>query len=117
MNRLKAISLPVNFIVILAVAVIVMLIVVILMTGIITPTGTVNDVQAWTIGCEKLIQRGCRGEDIERIIISGYDPDGNGQWDNLFTACQRRFGRDYTTEMCREACCGVPERPQTTTTT
>jgi hypothetical protein len=116
MKGFKGISLPVNFIVILAVAVVVMLIVVILMTGVITPTGTVNDIQAWSIGCERLIQRGCRGEDVERIIITGYDPNGDGQWDNLLTACQRRLGRDYTPEMCREACCRVPEKPPTNTT-
>ena len=114
MKVLRGISLPVNFIVILAVAVIVMLIVVIMMTTGIIQGGAVNDVQAWTIGCERLIQRGCRVDDVRNITIIGYDPNGDGQWDNLLTACQRRLGADYTAEMCRDACCRVPERATTT---
>jgi len=114
MKVLKGISLPVNFIVILAVAVVVMLIVVILMTGVITPL-PVNDVQAWTIGCERLIQRGCRADDVRNIVITGYDPNGDGQWDNLLTACQRRLGRDYDDQRCRDACCSPPGRETVTT--
>ena len=115
-KRMKGISLPVNLIVILAVGIIVMVIAVFLVAPwALGPGSYVKDTEAWQRGCGIWRQRGCLENDIDNIIIAGYDPDGDGQPNNLMVACQRAVG--YTSrEDCRRACCLLPETGQTTTT-
>lgn len=109
-KNIKGISLPINMIVILAVAIIVMLVAVSLIFLVFPGTQPmIKDSQAWSRGCMMWQQRGCRGGDMNNIIIEGYDPDGNNQPNSLADACRRYL--NYTNEEdCRRACCIIPER-------
>ncbi|MBU5678614.1 MAG: hypothetical protein QXJ96_01560 [Candidatus Aenigmatarchaeota archaeon] len=109
LKSLKGISLPVNLIVILAVAIIVLLIAVTFLIPFVFGPGIyIRDDEAWRRGCMIWQQRGCRAEDIENIIIENYDPDGDNKFDNLLVACRRAL-RYTNPEDCRRACCIIPE--------
>ncbi|MEM5813056.1 MAG: hypothetical protein QXU71_01700 [Candidatus Aenigmatarchaeota archaeon] len=109
LKSLKGISLPVNLIVILAVAIIVLLIAVTFLIPFVFGPGIyIRDDEAWRRGCMIWQQRGCRPEDIENIIIENYNPDGVGGDDNLLVACRRAL-RYTNAEDCRRACCIIPE--------
>ncbi len=78
----KGISLPINMIVILAVAILVLVVIsafFVLQAG--GSQRTINDQTAWSSGCATAIARGCpvsafqSGED--GLYISGYDPNGD----------------------------------------
>ncbi|MEM7816898.1 MAG: hypothetical protein QXZ20_03220 [Candidatus Aenigmatarchaeota archaeon] len=108
-NNQKGISLPVNFIVILAIAIIVLLIAVTLIFPWIRgPGATIVDSQAWSRGCMMWQQRGCRIGDMSNIVIENYDPDGDGRFNTLADAC-RRYLRYTDEEQCRRVCCAIPE--------
>ncbi|MEM7826665.1 MAG: hypothetical protein QXQ40_00375 [Candidatus Aenigmatarchaeota archaeon] len=106
----KGISLPVNMIVILAIAAIVLLAVgAFFLSGWFGPGKTISDFEAWTRGCSIWMTKGCIEDQINSITIIGYDPDGNGSPNNLAEACFRHFG--YTSSRdCWEKCCGPGRR-------
>ena len=88
----KGISLPINMVVIIAVAVIVLLsLAAFFMSGFIHPTAKMSDTDAWNTGCGMWRMRGCKLADVDDITILGYDPDGDGEDDSLAVACARAF--------------------------
>lgn len=103
---MKALSLPVNMIVIMAVAIVVLLAAVTFFSGVIPIMGTISDYDALNRGCAIWKERGCEVADIINIKISGYDPDRKGTA-TLFTACKRVFGSDFSAQKCHIKCCAV----------
>jgi len=100
---MKAISLSTNAVIIIVLAVIVLLVLAsFLMGGVMPTTGSVDDNKAWSIGCGMWQIRGCSKGDDVNIIITGYDPNGDGKDNNLTTACKRIFGADAN---CHDRCC------------
>ena len=126
----KGISLPINMVVILAIAVLVLVVVAaffVLQAG--GSQRSINDQVAWGNGCATSISRGCNLADFAPttgLKIPNYDPQGNDERqqgasvcitnpsddscsDNtLNKACERTqaiSGGD-TTSLCRAKCCG-----------
>ncbi|MFH1421082.1 MAG: hypothetical protein ABIG30_03940 [Candidatus Aenigmatarchaeota archaeon] len=115
---MKAISMPVEMIVIIALAVIVLLAAAAFFTtGWLSPAGGIGDRAAWNTMCGQATQRGCQTLDFNNIKIKldGYDPDGNGQADGIMVACEKVFGY-ITAAECRSVCCGSTSSSRTTPT-
>jgi len=90
---MKGISLPINLIVVIALAVIVLLgVAAFFMGGFTAGTVRMTDTQAWNDGCATWRMRGCKLSDVDDIKIQNYDPDGDGEPDSLAVACSRVFG-------------------------
>lgn len=109
-ETMKGISLPINMIVIIALAVIVLLAVTAAFMGGFGPgTKTISHQQAWYIGCNMAKLRGCSTELFNTgsgkiITIPNYDPDGDGSDNNILDACSKAIGVNDTDE-CRQVCC------------
>ena len=89
---MKGISLPINMVVIIAVAVIVLLsLAAFFMSGFVQPTAKMSDTDAWNTGCGMWRMRGCKLADVDDITILGYDPNGDGKDDSVAVACARAF--------------------------
>ena len=89
---MKGISLPINMVVIIAVAVIVLLsLAAFFMGGFVHPTAKMSDTDAWNTGCGMWRMRGCKLADVDDITILGYDPNGDGKDDSVAVACARAF--------------------------
>ena len=122
---MKGISLPVNMVVVIAVAVIVLLsLAAFFMSGFVHPTTKMSDTDAWNTGCGVWRMRGCKIEDVTKIKIAGYDTNGDGVDDSLAVACQRVFGYSQseaestgTDNPCWIKCCGWGGTGGATTTT
>lgn len=120
-------ELPVNAIVIVAIAVLVLVVLAAFFTGFIGRSfGTINHNDAWTRGCSTAKAQGClvsafTGTTTSEsalctdsatpcLTITDYDPDGDGRFDSLLTACSHVFGISVTDatapEQCRTKCCG-----------
>ena len=126
----KGISLPINMVVILAIAVLVLVVVagffVLQFTG---GQIIINDIDAWGQGCATAQSRGCNSADFESatgLKIPRYDPQRNdekvqgaskclqpGQQDSdfckdntLYEAC-RRTQNGANAEECKTKCCGA----------
>ncbi len=130
----KGISLPINMVVILAIAVLVLVVVAaffVLQAG--GSQQSINDQRAWSEGCALAISRGCNSAEFKEggLKIPNYDPDGNDQRqrgvsvcltnpeddtcdDNtLLTACRRTQGGALTSIDCRARCCAPQQTPTT----
>ncbi|MCX6819097.1 MAG: hypothetical protein NT129_03820 [Candidatus Aenigmarchaeota archaeon] len=124
---MKGIDLPINAIVIVAIAVLVLVVIAAFFVGVVGPgTGSMNSQNAWNTGCAQARARGCLQADFgvegEPLPIAGYDPEGDGTANNIMDACEAVYG--YTEGIdCRNACCGSPQAtspvtpPAPTTTT
>ena len=128
----KGISLPINMVVILAIAVLVLVVVAaffVLQLG--GSQTTINDQTAWSTGCSTAIARGCSVSAFQEppeggLYIPRYDPNGNDPKnpttkastcsdstlssegcgdDTLRTACEKTQGVRGS-EACRAKCCG-----------
>lgn len=128
----KGISLPINMVVILAVAVLVLVVVAaffVLQTG--QSGQTIRDQDAWASGCANAIAQGCPLSAFETgsgkgLYISRYDPNGDDPKagsgasqcnsvnfddlsgcsdDTLRKACERTQGLSDSAS-CRAKCCG-----------
>ena len=116
----KGVSLPINMIIILAIAVIVLLSVVAFYTGGLTSSTTsISDADAWNRGCGIWKLRGCN--ETDDFQISGYDFDGDGTADKLSDACRNYLGYTSMSD-CHRVCCEteiprIPRPEETTTTT
>ena len=136
-GKRKGISLPINMVVILAVAVLVLVVVAaffVLQAG--GGQRTINDQTAWASGCATSIARNCNAADFragdDGLKIANYDPYGNDERpsgssvcltdpkdsscsDNtLYEACRRAQNIVSDVE-CRNKCCGGQAGPTTTT--
>ncbi len=125
----KGLSLPINLIVILAIAILVMVVVAaffVMSTG--STFSGISDQQAWNSGCSMAKLRGCIESDFGSttpLYVDGYDPkkndikDVNGHStcsqetisrtdcsdDTLRMACEAVVG-STTPTFCRARCCG-----------
>jgi len=90
---MRGISLPIQTVVGIAIAVIVLLsVVAFFMRSFVPPTSRMSDTDAWNQGCGTWRMRGCVLSDVDDITIAGYDYDGDGVDDTLAEACSRVFG-------------------------
>ena len=115
---MRGASISINMLIIIIIAVIVLLAVASLFMGSFVPTsGAMSDMDAWNRGCGLWKIRGCSlvNEKVPKIEIPGYDPDGDGDYDTLGTACQRVFGLGKNPEedktgakRCHKECCVIP---------
>jgi len=109
--------------IVIIIAVIVLLAVASLFMGSFVPTsGAMSDMDAWNRGCGLWKIRGCslttkEGSStkiVPSITIPGYDPNGDGDYDTLGTACQRVFGltndpekNEDAAKRCHKECCVI----------
>ncbi len=135
---MQGVSISINTLVILIVAVLVLLAIASFFMGVFLPEShTISDIDAWNRGCGLWKLSGCSLEErdgercLPSITIAGYDPNGDGKFDDLAVACVRVFGastsgmfidgggggtiqlrcRPEVVELCTEKCCGTS--PQT----
>lgn len=110
MNK-KGLSLPINLIVILAIAILVMVVIAamfVMYTG--QAGSSLSDSTAWSQGCQTVRQRGCLSTDFTGTTaykVPNYRPSGGTTDESILVACQRFFADttlDGTT--CRTKCCG-----------
>ncbi len=99
---MKGLSLPINLIVILVIALLVMLAgAAFFAGGFGSGASTMSDSAALQKGCGMWISRGCKNTEIaSEIQIEGYYPDGSETKGTLETACTK-VGVD-----CWSYCCG-----------
>ncbi len=118
---MKGLSLPINLIVILAIAVMILVIVSAWFVGVFTTQQlTAADEDAFRSGCQRLRLDYSCAVSPTTITISGYRPFANSpaEGDTLLTACIRKFpenGRDI--DACKEKCGCLLRRPIPATTT
>lgn len=110
MSMRKGISLPVEMIVIIALAVIVLLAAGAFFIGGIGPNqGQVTDVTAWQRACGTLKLRGCSATvfaDLNTMVVQGYDPDKNGVDNSALDACRRALSQpNARIQDCQQDCC------------
>ncbi|MBI2971363.1 MAG: hypothetical protein HYY37_03035 [Candidatus Aenigmarchaeota archaeon] len=130
---MKGLSLPINLIVILAIAVLILVVVSAWVVGVLTSNQlSLNDNDAWQKGCGIAKARGCVTSDfapasaVAGLYISGYDPLGNDPRDSTTraTTCSQttittsgctddtvnnactRAVQGTGNEECRRLCCG-----------
>jgi len=104
---MKGIELPINVMVILALAVIVLFAVLMIFMGVWAPLGqTVTPKAALDAACLKLVTMGCE-TNLAEIYVTNFDADGNGKTgdkaDNLKVLCaSKTFNKDE--DGCRTVC-------------
>ncbi len=109
----KGISLPVEMIVIIALAVIVLLAAgAFFAVGFMPGAGQTEDVAAWQRACGTMKLRGCTLTDFttnaNSITVPGYDSNKDGSDDFVLVACQRATGYTSATD-CHKDCCLVSD--------
>ena len=106
----KGISLPINMVVILAVAVLVLVVVAayfVISAG--RGFGAITTEQAWVNGCQKLKQvENCLAS-AGSIVIKDYNPankeDLKNTGDTLLTACKTKFADStFADTTCKQSC-------------
>lgn len=104
----KGISLPVNAVVVIALAIFVLLMLAALFGGSFGQTRQTNVEVAWSKSCARLNDYyKCSATDFD----TGYDIDGDGTTDNFLKVCRARFDDpNLNIEECRDACCGTTRR-------
>ena len=104
----KGISLPVNAVVVIALAIFVLLMLAALFGGGFGQTRQANVATAWSKGCAKLNDYyKCKATDFD----TGYDIDGDGATDNFLKVCRAYFDDpNLKIEQCRDRCCGTTTR-------
>ena len=106
----KGISLPINLVVILAIAVLVLVVVAaffILSTS--SGFGSIATEQAYATGCQRLLQAEKCDKAASEVIIDGYnptnDPANREIGDTLLTACRRKFSDGtFSDGRCKQTC-------------
>ena len=111
---------PINAVIVISVAALVFVVISIFFSS---STGqssrAISDNDAWARGCALAKAKACQTADFSGtggLVISSYDPDGDGDNDNIYTACYRVF-QDVTNPStgtptsddigkCRSRCCG-----------
>ncbi len=86
----KGVSLPINMIIIMIIAVLALLVIIaFFMPGWFGQTGSIDVETAFNRGCNTLATlRGCDADAVEDIIIPGFDHDRNNEDDSLLEVCQ-----------------------------
>lgn len=103
----KGIELPINILVVIAIAVIVLLAMVALFMGGFKPAGAVSAEAAWSDSCRQVIYK-CSSIDqdaLENIKLT-YDvkQDGSDTNDNLWSLCTEELYKGTDAVSCRRAC-------------
>ena len=101
---LKGISLPVNAVVIIALAVMVLLLIAAFFGSGVGQIGAANIESAWTQGCNALKSANCNASAVKNITVG--DVTGDDKPDNLLTVCRIKFKKDDASiYWCRNQCC------------
>ena len=105
--KLKGISLPVNAVIIIALAVMVLLLVAAFFFGSTKQLGDTSVESAWNQGCNAL--RNTYHCDASVVgTIKTADITGDGVEDSLLTICRVKYHNDdLSAEWCRNKCCGT----------
>jgi len=100
----KGISLPVNAVIIIALAVMVLLLVAAFFGGGAGQMGAATIESAWTQGCNALKSAKCNATAVKNITVG--DVTGDDKPDNLLTVCRIKFKKDDASiYWCRNQCC------------
>ncbi len=108
--RLKGIALPVNSVIIIALAVMVLLMLAGFFAGGFGQTSSTNVASAWNKGCRTLDSAyNCDASQVDEID-TGKDITGDEVTDDLLAACRTKFGttptdKTITEKFCRNKCC------------
>lgn len=117
-KNMKALSMPVEMIVVIALAVIVLLAAAaFFVLGWGPQSGAISDSSAWQKACGQAKQRGCLLADFtataagEPIIVPEYDVNKDGTPEGILTACSRNFGYNVNSagfsNNCWARCCST----------
>ncbi|MBI5332748.1 MAG: hypothetical protein HZB65_04190 [Candidatus Aenigmarchaeota archaeon] len=105
--KLKGISLPIEMMVIIAIAVLVLVVIGAFFIGGAGKLSTVDDLTAFGQGCQQWRATGCSGTvDGSGIIVKNYRPTGESSDQSLKLACERLSKLD-SANSCKKAC-GCP---------
>ncbi len=108
--KMKGIELPVNSVIVIALAIMVLLMIAAFLMGGLGPMGSTDVESAWSSGCKVLTSTyNCDSTKV-KTIDSGVDVTGDGVSDTLFQVCQKKYGEtstgeDITENFCRNKCC------------
>ncbi|RLJ02267.1 MAG: hypothetical protein DRP10_01845 [Candidatus Aenigmatarchaeota archaeon] len=106
--RMKGISLPVNSVIIIALAVMVLLMLAAFFGIGSSPITSSNVENAWNKGCATLKDAYDCNPDKVSTINTGIDIDGDKVPDSLLKVCREKFNDpDVTVYWCRNKCCNV----------
>ena len=103
--RMKGISLPVNAVVVIALAIFVLLMMAAFFGGGFGQTTQVNAASAWSRACSTLkTSYECKEMDFS----TEFDIDGDGYGDSFVKICRAYFDNpDLSLRECRDKCCGT----------
>ena len=100
----KGISLPVNAVIIIALAVMVLLLIAAFFGGGAGQMGAATIESAWAQGCQALKSENCNASAVENIMVG--DITGDNEPDSLLVACRIKFKKDDASiYWCRNQCC------------
>jgi len=105
----KGMELPVNIIVIIAIAVLVMVaIAAFFVTGFWKPVDSINEVTAFSSGCENLRSiYQCKASNVNKVMLAGYSPSGTTNAKcSLGYLCGKRGASDAI--QCAKLCGCLP---------
>lgn len=104
--KLKGIALPVNAVIIIALAVMVLLLIAGFFGSGAVQMSSAEIEKAWTQGCDALRARNCNADQVTQITT--VDVTGDNIADNLLIVCRVKFKDDKVTEYwCRNKCCNT----------
>lgn len=103
---LKGIEMPVNSVIVIALAVMVLLMLATFFFGGTGQTRSVSIESAWGEGCNILkVRYNCDGSKVSEIRTA--DITGDGIEDSLLAICKIKYGEKATKYGCRNICCGT----------
>jgi len=103
--KMKGIELPVNSVIVIALAIMVLLMIAAFLMGGLGPMSSTDVENAWTQGCSVLKNtHNCDRTKVDSLQV--VDVTGDGIADNMLTICRAKFNdQTLTGTYCRNKCC------------
>ncbi len=110
--KMKGIELPVNSVIVIALAIMVLLMIAAFLMGGLGPMSSTDVETAWSNGCKVLTSTHQCDSSKVSTIDSGVDVTKDGLSDTLFQVCQKKYGETsegagITENFCRNKCCST----------
>ncbi len=103
---MKGIEMPVNTVIIVALAIMVLLMLAMFFFGGTRQMSATSLESAWSQGCSILKSHNCEADKVEGIMVA--DITGDGIKDSLLLICRAKYQDDTVSEYwCRNKCCGT----------